>query len=179
MPDQQTQTKTQTPSAKIRYPKREEEKKLFSWRAQGRPFKRRNRDFWVAVVAIAAIGGLILFIIEGVIPVILIIAVVFLFYVLSTVEPEQVDYSITNKGVKIADKNTYWEVITRFWFSKRQEASLLVFEMVTLPGRLELVINPKDKDAIKKVMLQYVPQEEAPPTNMDKAADWFSKKLPQ
>ncbi|MCH7641558.1 hypothetical protein IID22_05180 [Patescibacteria group bacterium] len=179
MAAQQTQAQTPAVSGRRVVARREPEKSLFSWRAQGRPFKRRNRDFWVSVFAIAAIGSLILYIIEGVMPVILIIALVFLFYILSTVEPEPVEYSITNKGVKIGGKRTDWVLLTRFWFSRRLESDLLVFEMISLPGRLELVISGKDKAAIKKTVLGYIPEEEAPPTNMDKAADWFSKKLPQ
>src|SRR6476660_4288551 len=112
------------------------EKELFSWKGPSRPFKRRDREFWVTVGAIAFIGGLILFLIEGVMPVVLIISVIFLFYVLSTVPPETIEYSITNMGVKIADRRTDWDNLTRYWFTKRFDSDLLVFEMVSLPGRL-------------------------------------------
>ncbi len=37
------------------------EKELLTWTAQARPFKRMNREFWVTVIAMAAIVGLILF----------------------------------------------------------------------------------------------------------------------
>lgn len=159
--------------------RREPEKILFSWKAQGRPFKRRSREFWIKAIAISGIGGLILFIIEGLMPVVLIISLVFLFYVLSTVEPEGIQYSITNRGVKIEDKRTDWQLLTRFWFGQRMGSSLLVFEMTVLPGRLELVIDSKDKKAIKKVLSNYLLEEEVPPSGLDKAAGWFSKKLPQ
>lgn len=159
-------------------PKLEQEKELFSWKAPSRPFKRRDREFWVTVGAIAFIFGLILYFAEGVMPVILIIAVVFLYYVMATVEPEIVEYAITNKGVKFAGKTTAWGVLTRFWFTSRLNSKLLVFEMITLPGRLELVINEKDQDALRKVLLDYVIEEEAPPSGLDKAANYISEKLP-
>lgn len=154
------------------------EKKLFTWTGAERPFKRRDRDFWVTLLSIAAIAGLVLFLVEGVMPVILIISLLFLFYVLSTVEPGQIPYAITNKGVKVAERLTSWEVITRFWFSRRFDDSLLIFEILTLPGRLELVVNSKDKEELRKVLQKYAPEEEVPPTNLDKAANWFAKKLP-
>jgi hypothetical protein len=154
------------------------EKDLFVWKAPSRPFKRRDRDFWMTVVAIAVIFGLILFLIEGVMPVILIIAIVFLFYVLSTVEPEEIEYKITNKGVKIADKRTDWEMFTRFWFSRRFNSRLLVFETLALPGRLELVVKETDTQKLKKILAKYLLEEEAPPSGLDRAANWFSKKLP-
>lgn len=158
--------------------RRKPEKDLFSWKAPSRPFKRRDREFWVSVIAIAAIVGFIFYVIEGIMPVLLVISLVFLFYILSTVEPEQIEYKITSWGVRIADKRTDWEFLGRFWFSKRLESDLLVFSTFTLPGRLELVINAKDKITLKKVIASHLTEEEAPPTNLDKAANWVAKKLP-
>src|SRR3989304_8957067 len=105
--------------------KKQPEKDLFSWHAPARPFKRRDREFWVSVIAIAAVVGFIFYIIEGIMPVLLLISLVFLFYILSTVPPEQIEYKVTSWGVKIADKRTDWEAISRFWFSKRLDAALL------------------------------------------------------
>lgn len=158
--------------------KKEPEKVLFSWKAPARPFKRRNRQFWTTTIAIAAIFGLILFLIEGVMPVLVIISVVFLFYILSTVEPKEVEYKITNKGVVFADKKTEWDDLTRFWFTRRFNNELLVFEMTRLPGRLELVINPADKSKIKEKASEYLEEEKAPPSNLDRATNWLSKRFP-
>lgn len=159
--------------------KPEPEKALFTWKAPSRPFKRRDRDFWMTVIAIASIFSLILFLAEGVMPVIMIISVIFLFYVLSTVEPEEIEYAITNKGVKIAGKRTDLEQLSRFWFTRRFNDALVAFETFVLPGRLELVIDPKDKEKMRKVLSDYLPEEEAPPSRLDRIANWFSKKLPQ
>jgi hypothetical protein len=163
----------------MQVPRPSPEKNLFVWKAPSRPFKRRNKDFWMTVMAIAGVFGLILFLVEGVMPVILIISIIFLFYVLSTVEPENIEYSITNKGVKIADKRIDMELLTRFWFARRFNNELLVFETRMMPGRLELVINTKDKEKIRKVLLEYLSEEEVSPSGLDRAANWFSKKLPQ
>ena len=154
------------------------EKTLFSWKAKSRPFKRRNKDFWVTVVSIAAISGLILFFVEGYMPVLLIVALVFLSYILNTVEPEEIEYKITNKGVKFGEQLTLWQDLSRFWFSRRFDEELLVFEANSLTGRLELVINVNDKDTIKKSLKTYVTEEEIPPSQIDKASNWFSKRLP-
>lgn len=153
------------------------EKDLFSWKAPARPFKRRDREFWVRVIAISGIGGFILFLAEGAMPVILLIAIVFLFYILSTVEPEVVEYKITNKGIKIGGQITDWSFLTRFWFTKRWENELLILETFSLLGRLEIIISPKDKAEIQKVLSKYILYEEAPATNLDKITNWASKKF--
>jgi len=158
--------------------RKEPEKDLITWTAPSRPFKRRDREFYVTIIAIAAIVGLILFLVEGWMPVILIVSLVFLFYVMSTVEPENIEYKITNKGVKIADKRTGWEFLIRYWFSRRFNNELLVFESVLLPGRIELVINSENKEGLKKALSEYLPEEEAPPSYLDKTANWLARKLP-
>jgi hypothetical protein len=158
--------------------KHEPEIELISWTAPARPFKRRNKEFYITLIAIAAIVGLVLFLVEGWMPVILIISLVFLFYVMSTVEPEQIEYKITNKGIKVAGKKTEWAGLTRFWFSRRFDSQLLVMETLFLPGRMELVIDPGKKEEIKKTLLKFLPEEEAPASALDRAANWFSKRMP-
>ncbi len=155
------------------------EKEVMSWTAPARPFKRRNRQFYVTVIAIAAIVGLVLFLVDGFLPVLLVVSVVFLFYVLSTVEPENIEYRITSLGIKIANTpRVDWTNTRRFWFSKRFDSDLLVIETATFPGRLELVISAESKDEIKSSLTKYIQYEEAPVSNLDKAANWFSQKLP-
>ncbi len=157
----------------------EQEKDLVVWIAPSRPFKRRDRDFYVTVIAIAALFSLVLFFVDGFLPVVLIISLVFLFYVMSTVEPEPIEYKITNKGIRIADTRMGWETMGRFWFTKRFGTDLLVIETGGLPGRLELVILGELKAKIQKAMSEYLILEEIPPSFLDKSANWFSKKLPK
>ena len=109
----------------------------------------------------------------------LIISLVFLFYVLSTVEPENINYKITTYGVKIADRLTSWNSMRRFWFTNRFDTTLLVVETFTLPGRLEIVTTPQIKEQIEADMKKFLVHEEAPPSFLDKSANWFAKKLPQ
>lgn len=157
----------------------QKEKDILSWTAPARPFKRRNRKFYVTLIAIAAIVGLVLFLAEGYMPVILIISLVFLFYVLNTVEPENLEYKITSKGIKVSDKTTDWSLFTRWWLTKRFDSKLLVLEMRSLPGRMELVYNPEDEGKIRKTLSQHLPEEEASPSFLDRTAVWIANKMPQ
>ncbi|MGD0523484.1 MAG: hypothetical protein ABSA43_02915 [Candidatus Microgenomates bacterium] len=155
------------------------EKDLLSWIAPARPFKRRGREFYITVISIAAIAGLVIFLAEGMMPVILIISLIFLFYILNTVEPENLEYKLTDQGIKIAGVRTDWQFTRRFWFTTRLGTELLVVETAIVPGRLELVIKPEMKEEIKKVMLIYIVEEEAPPSTLDRLSSWFARKLPQ
>ena len=159
-------------------PAREPEKDLFVWRGPSRPFKTRTKEFYVTLFAIVGLVGLVLFIAEGAMPVVLLIAIVFLFYVLSTVVPEEVEYKITNQGIKVAGVRTNWEGMGRFWFTRRLDSDVLVVETFVIPGRLELVIKGEDTEVIRKNLSSYLSEEEVKPSGLEKATNWFSSKLP-
>jgi hypothetical protein len=155
--------------------RRESERDLVTWTAASRPFKRRDRQFYVTTFAMA---GIVLFLAEGFMPVLLIISLVFLYYVLSTVEPEKNEYKITSRGIKIADKGTDWQYLNRFWFTKRFDNELMIFDTVLIPGRMELVISPEIKSELKKEITTFIPYEEVPASGLDKLTNWFASKLP-
>lgn len=171
-------TQNQTQATPQNSPPSRSEKVLFSWSAPERPFKRRTREFWVSVSAIAAIVSLILFLIEGPVSVILVISIIFLFYMLSTVEPKVIKYEITNYSINIAESKNDISMFIRYWFDKRFDVDILVLETTTIPGRLELVINPSDKKAIKKALDKFFEEGEAVQDNIDAAAGWLSGKIP-
>jgi hypothetical protein len=159
-------------------PRFEPEKDLYVWKAASRPIKKRGREYWVTIFSIAALLAFVLFLAEGVMPVILIVSLVFLYFVLSTVNPEEIEYKITNRGVRIADKTTSWGLLTQYWFSKRMGSDILTFGTFNFPGRFELVIPEKDIQKVKEVLQKYLPEETPVPTSIDKATSWLSKKLP-
>jgi hypothetical protein len=159
--------------------RRESERDLVVWTAPARIFKKHSKKFYITTFSMAGIVSIIIFLAEGIMPVILIVSLVFLYYVLATVQPENIEYKITNKGIKIAGKGTPWNNIVRFWFSTKSGSEVLNFDISTVPGRMELVINPEIKDILKREISAYVPYEEASPSALDKVTSWVSKKLPE
>lgn len=158
--------------------RREPEREFVSWSAPARPFKRKNRQFYVTLFAIAGLVGLVLFLAEGLMPVILLGSLLFLYYIMNTVEPETIEYKITTRGIYMAKKRTEWNLLSRFWFSKRFDNELLTIETFTFPGRIEFIIPTERKEEIRKTLSSYLLEEEVSPSAMDKATDWFAKKLP-
>lgn len=160
-------------------PVKRQEKDLVVWTAPSRPFQRRSKDFYTSLVAVAGLVGVVLFIIEGIMPVILVISAVFLFYVLSTIPPGDIEYKITDQGIKIGDSKTPWELLGRYWFVARGGSEILVVETSRVPGRMELVIDLAKKDEIQKALDKYLVNEQAAPTMYDKMASWATKTLPK
>jgi hypothetical protein len=158
--------------------RREPERDLVVWTAPARPFKRRGRQFYVTTFAIAGIVSLVLFLAEGIMPVILIISLVFLYYVLSTVQPENIEYKVTTKGIRISNKLTEWQVLNSFWFSDRFDNHLMIIDTSIIPGRTEIVVNPEVEEEIKRQVSAYIPYEEVPAGALDRATNWFADKIP-
>ncbi|PIZ45725.1 hypothetical protein COY30_01495 [Candidatus Woesebacteria bacterium CG_4_10_14_0_2_um_filter_44_9] len=158
--------------------RREPERDLVVWQALARPFKRRERKFYVTVISLVGIVSLILFLAEGAMPVILLVSLLFLFYIMNTVPPETIEYKITTKGISMAGKKMGWNLLGRFWFSQKGNQEVLTIESANFPGRLEFIIVPEKKEEIKKALSSYLPEEEIPPSALEKAAGWISKRLP-
>jgi len=154
-------------------------KVLFSWKGPIRPFKRRDKDFWTTVLAIIFLISLILFFVKEWFLIAAIISLAFVYYVLSTVPPEEIEYRITTKGVSFAEKSYDWDFLWRFWFSDKYNDRLLNIDTrLAVPGRLSFVIKKEDEPKIKEIMEKYLLHEEAPPTFFDKASAWLAKKIP-
>lgn len=148
------------------------------WTAPVRPFKKRNKEFFTTVLAVAFLTAVIFFVIGSWLPVIVIASLVFLVYVLSTIAPEAVEHKITSRGLSFAGKTYFWNELTRFWLTSRFGSELLVVETYRLPGRLEFVINQEDKEKIHQILQDKLPYEVASPTFLDKAASWLSRRVP-
>ena len=103
---------------------------------------------------------------------------VFLSYILSTVEPEKIDYKLTSKGVKIAGKLTPWQVMNNFWFSKKFDSELLNIEIAMIPGKIEIVITPEIKENLKKELLVYIDEEDHKESGIDKIVSFIGSKIP-
>lgn len=176
MPTETAENPTDQPPQRKAPPK---ESVLYTWVAPSRPFKRHGREFYVTLISIAALLGIILFLVEGVLPVILIASLVFLFYVMSNVEPEKIEYKITTVGLRVGNKLTKWNTLTSYWFTQRLNTQMLVLGTLTFPGRLEFIVTDENSAEIKKVLDEYLPQEQKPPVRTDKAINWVSSKLPQ
>ena len=154
-----------------------EVKTFLTWKAATRPFKKRNRDFWTTVLAIVFLISLILLFIKEWFLIAAIIALTFVYYVLSTVPPEEIEYSITNRGIRFANLEYPWESISRFWFSQKWGQDLVNFEFGNA-FRLSWVLGSQDKKEVQEVLEKFLPLEEATPTFFDRASEWLTRKFP-
>ncbi|MBU4210701.1 hypothetical protein KKC08_02560 [Patescibacteria group bacterium] len=156
-----------------------EEKELFAWEASERAFKKKDKDFWITSIAILGLVSVILFFAKEFFLVVALGAVLFLYYVLSTVEPKNTKNKLTNRGVYFGELFYPWTDLHRFWFGKSLDCEALFFETnLRFPREFCLIIDKKNEEKIKKIVVKRLPLIEISPRFIDKASEWLAKKLP-
>lgn len=156
-----------------------EEKILFEWDAPERSFQRKDRDFWITAIAILVLVSIILFFVNEFPLILSLIAVMFLYYALSTVPPGIIHNKLTNRGIYFGELRYEWGLLNRFWFKKSLSSQVIAFEThLRFPRQVTMVIEEKDQEKIKEIVLKIIPMLDESPTLVDKITKWFADRLP-
>ena len=76
------------------------EKIIFEWESYERPHKVWTKEFYSSVIVIAFLVSVILFFIEGVMPVFVVWALVFMMWAMSRTEPLVTKNTMTTWGIR-------------------------------------------------------------------------------
>lgn len=156
----------------------EEEKVLMVWEADERPFERKGKEFFSTVVVLALLVSIILYFIEGVMPVLVVWAIVFMVWAVYKTEPGKVKNAVTNKGL-ITGENFYaWQEMENFWFEGRGEQRLLRVLLNRFPGQIILVCGKEEEEKVEGLMKRYVRKSRPKDGWSDRAVKWMKKKMP-
>jgi len=155
-----------------------EENVVFEWKAMDRPHKVWSRDFYSTVIVLAFLVSVIMFFIEGLLPVLVVWAVVFAMWQMNKVEPKEEEYAINTWGIRTKERTYRWEEMNTFWFEDKWGSRLLRVLTNRVPWQLILVIKKEDEEEIKKLIVENVAYEEPKQTWMDRMVKWFGEKLP-
>jgi hypothetical protein len=107
------------------------------------------------------------------------ISVLFLYYALSSVPPEKVKNKITNRGLYFGELRYEWKDLKRFWFKKSMSSDTINFgTSLKFPRVVSLVIDSKDTEKLKEIVVKRIPLLETSPTFVDRLTQWFAARLP-
>jgi len=156
-----------------------EERLLFEWEAAERSYQKRNKDFWVTAVAILILVSVILIFIKEFFLIMALISVLFLYYALSSVPPGKIKNKLTNRGLYFGELKYEWRDLKKFWFKKSMSSETINFGTdLRFPRMISLVIDPKDTEKLKEIVLKRIPLLETSPTFIDRLTKWFADRLP-
>jgi hypothetical protein len=141
----------------------EQLKTLFEWKAPSRAYKERDRQYFTTVFIIIFVLSLILIFIREFLLIGVILSLTFVYYVLSTVPPEEVGHKITTHGVSYAGNVYPWTALVSFFFGRKHDSEVLNIDTKSkFPGRLFFIIKKEDKSKIQEILSKYIPEEETP-----------------
>lgn len=171
------ENKNKTPEVQPMPQVPKEIKTILEWKSPSRPFKRRDREYFTTIAAIVFLLGVILLFLKEFLLIGVILAFMFVSYVLATVPPEEVDHKITTEGVTTGGKSYLWNELKDFYFiSKWGNQILNINTKLKFPGRLIMLLGEVEEKKVKEELGKYVSWRESPPiTWMDRAAERLSK----
>lgn len=156
------------------------EKVWFSWSAPVRAFKRQDREFWITCLAILGLVGIIFFFAKDFLAILPACALLFLYYILSTVPPEIVDNKLTNRGIHFGPNFFPWDAINSFSFGKAGDSRAVIFDTFInfFTRQISLIISPQDEETVKGFCLKKLPLVESSPRFIDKLSKRLAALMP-
>jgi len=159
----------------------EEEKEIISWQALSRPYRPRDKDFWVTTIASAILIIAILVFVGEFGAIAVIIAALFCYYALTSVKPEEVDYRLTTKGVYCPPfkERIDWDLFHSF--SKGEKWGYPLLRLYTYSKdipEVSLVLEKNKKEKIYQIVARYLNETPEKETFAEKITAWFYQHLP-
>lgn len=152
---------------------------LLEWKAPLRVVVPKSREHTITLIAIVSVVALVLFLAEGVMPVILIGALFFLYWNLQKMPQNEAVYKLSNLGIHLEGLFYPWETFTNFWEEKRGNYEVFVLGHNLRGSRTTLFITPDIKEESEKLLVEKLKKEELPQTGGEKLMTFVASKLPQ
>lgn len=156
-----------------------EAKAIVSWKSPVRIFKPRPQKYFVKIALFGLIFILAAIAFDEILLVGVIIALVFVAYVLATIEPEVIEHRITNMGVVSGGRPFLWDELDAFWFEKKGEERLLIVETrLRFPSRLIIILTSVSERTLLDLLEKHLHFHHVPVhTLFDKWAQSLQKRI--
>lgn len=155
------------------------EMELIRWMGMSRPYRPLDRQLFATALVIIILVSIIAAFAGEWMSIAVLAAIVFAYYVWSTVPPEKTDYVITSKGIRMHGQIYVWSELVRWWIDEKWGHSVLVVDApASFPKRLHLILEDVNIDQLKQIMARYVVEEKPQDTSIDKASRWLAEKFP-
>lgn len=156
-----------------------EAKAIISWKSPVRVFKARSRKYFVKVSLYGLIFVLAAIAFGEYFLVGVILALVFVVFVLALAAPDTIEHKITNMGIVSGGKAFLWEDLDSFWFDKRGDDRLLVVETrLRFPSRLFILLTNVSDRTLLELLEKHIHFHHGPVhTLFDKWANYLQERI--
>jgi len=134
---------------------------LFAWDGPARVHVERDSRYFTTLFIGAIVISFVLVLFKQYSLMLVVLALAFSIYSLNRFSPKTVHYQILNDSVKIDDDQYYYGDLGVFWFAEMADHTVLkIATYLNFPRRIEMIINPADRDGIEDRLLHYIPYQE-------------------
>ena len=153
---------------------------LLAWDGPGRPFRKRGKSYFSSALLLALLTEIILFLFAQYMLMLVVVALVFLAFVMAIVPPHDFHYRISTEGIQVENHYFLWQELYDFYFSKVHGIDVLHIRTKTIfPAELTVTLGTISPAHIKTILLPYLPYREyIEPSFIEKSATWLSKTFP-
>ena len=156
-----------------------EAKSVISWKSPVRVYKARTRRYFIKIALFAVIFILAAIAFEEIALVGVILALVFMAYVLALSAPETIEHKITNMGITSGGRAFLWEELDSFWFDRRGDDRLLVIQTnMHFPTRLIILLTNVSERTLLDLLEKHLHFHQGPVhTLFDKWALFLQERI--
>lgn len=155
-------------------------KTLLEWDSLSRLFIPRDKKYFSNLGILILIAGLVLIFFKEFVIILVVLALAFVTYALSTVPPEKIHHKITSQGVVSADHSYGWKELKDFWFTEKDGITILQINTVLrFPARLIILVDrPATKEKITANLSPFLHFNETHQEHwLDKVSSTLAEKL--
>ena len=154
-------------------------KTLLTWQAPSRPFRKKDRSYYTTIAILVVLLALIAFLAQEFLLIGVLLALMFVSYVLAFVPPGDITYKISTQGITIGDHFYFWHSLDSFWFKGDEQKVLYIQTWLRFPGQLMLVLASQDEEEVKKIVARFLPYHEIhQPPLLERWAESLQKHFP-
>lgn len=158
---------------------------MAEWIADSRVHRPRTREYYSSLAVIVLLLSLILFFAGQTLLIFVLLAFLFVSFVLASTKPIAVVNQLTTYGIRYQGKLYYWSQLGRFWVRDNHGTAEIHVEAPTFIGN-ELILLPSNSqspvlvtaDDISEVLRLYLVNEAPPMTQVDRWVRWLEDKFP-
>jgi hypothetical protein len=154
---------------------------LFQWAMAGKINTASfNPKFIRMFMIIGIVLGILLALMQDFVLILVIGSTIFFYYTLhNKYSPVEINYEISKYGFKYGSKMYFWGDLGRFFFTKKGDQEILVFDIdEDLIGKLVVLFKAEDREKIFGLLKDKVMYLEAEPrTSIDKFVDFVTSKF--
>lgn len=156
-----------------------EERDVLSWKSMERVYKMRGKEFFSTVVVLALLVSVILFFIEGLMPVLVIWAIFFVVWSANRTPPVETDHRLTTLGIRTGGSFFRFSEMKQAWVEEKYADRVLRIVLMKFPWQASLIIKKEDERKIIELLADkgvviFKPDQ----TKVERLVKWLGEKIP-